>query len=323
MDSYNKAMAASPSQHTLPKGLFMFSLGTAIFATVMYKITKSTRTGTQKPTPTPTRWTNFLSRFFNHFIINQEENTDIPPFEDKYFKEYDEWTAATATATTDDNTSSTSTGTETDTHDHKNKSVRETINDFYGDIIMYYDAATSSFIYYARTANIPYKYLETVSRKYMIETNAPRDIYVDIRKEYAKAKDKLTKKSTTTATTIGGDKPETETDSKNKEDNVFAKFKSYNMTSNLSTQQQQQSQQQSQSQSQSQSHQATNTSNTNVLRENANRYSYRGKIEDYSIICNNNVTNVRPTNTPHTPPPPTNETYAEYKKRTTMKRSAL
>jgi hypothetical protein len=329
MDSYNKAMAASPSQHTLPKGLFMFSLGTAIFATVMYKITKSTRTGTQTPTPTPTRWTNFLSRFFNHFIINQEENTDIPPFEDKYFKEYDEWTAATATATatatTDDNTSSTSTststGTETDTHDHKNKSVRETINDFYGDIIMYYDAATSSFIYYARTANIPYKYLETVSRKYMIETNAPRDIHVDIRKEYAKAKDKLTKKSTTTATTIGGDKPETETetDSKNKEDNVFAKFKSYNMTSNLSTQQQQQQQQQQQPQS----HQATNTSNTNVLRENANRYSYRGKIEDYSIICNNNVTNVRPTNTPHTPPPPTNETYAEYKKRTTMKRSAL
>jgi len=153
----------------------------------------------------------------------------------------------------------------------------------------------------------------------MIETNAPRDIHVDIRKEYAKAKDKLTKKSTTTATTIGGDKPETETetetDSKNKEDNVFAKFKSYNMTSNLSTQQQQQQQQQPQ--------QATNTSNTNVLRENANRYSYRGKIEDYSIICNNNVTNVRPTNTPHTPPPPTNETYAEYKKRTTMKRSAL
>lgn len=301
MESYNKAMAASPSQHTLPKGLFMFSLGTAIFATVMYKITKSTGT----PTGTPTRWTNFLSRFFNHFIINEEETTNIP-FEDKYFKEYDEWTAAAAaTAATDHETSSTN--TDTPAHDHQNNLVRETINDFYGDIIMYYDAATSSFIYYARTANIPYKYLETVSRKYMIETNSPRDIHVDIRKEYAKAKDKLTKKPATATTTIGGDKPEqeTESESKNKEENVFAKFKSYNTTSNISTQQ------------------ATNTSNTNtnVLRENSNRYSYRGKIEDYNIICNTNVT---PTPTPTSaPPPPTNETYAEYKNRTTMKRSAL
>ena len=297
IDSYNKVMTESPSQHTLSKGLFMFSLGTAIFATVMYKVTKTTPT---TPIITPTTWSNFLSRFFNQYIVQSSKVSDDISFEDKYFKEYDEWIVAQDTATT------------------QNKEclenmlyVRETINEFYGDIIMCYDATISSFVYYARTANIPYKYLETVSRKYMIETNAPRDIYIDIRKEYAKAKDNLTNltnkkvSSNHTTSTDNNSDHARETEATD----VFAKFKTYNTGSNLSNQK---------------TTTATNTktpsdtdkpnTSTKIMRENANRYSYRGKIEDYDTTPpQNNITDTH-TDTAAAAAP-ANETYAEYKKR--------
>jgi len=288
IDSYNKVMSESPSQHTLSKGLFMFSLGTAIFATVMYKVTKT-------PT-TPTTWSNFLSRFFNKYIVQSSKTGDDILFEDKYFKEYDEWIATRDSSSLAENTPP-----------QAPPNVRETINDFYGDIIMCYDASIMSFVYYARTANIPYKYLETVSRKYMIETNAPRDIYIDIRKEFAKAKDLLTNKKVSDQSkrdqTNNNNNTTTDPDANAnevEETDVFAKFKTYNTGSNLSNQK---------------TTTATNTktpsdtdkpnTSTKIMRENANRYSYRGKIEDYNMTPPQNTVAQAPAN----------ETYAEYKKR--------
>ena len=311
IDSYNKVMANSPSQHTLHKGLFMFSLGTAIFATVMYKVTKTNTT----PTPTPTTWSNFLSRFFNQYIIQSHVTTagDDISFEDKYFKEYDEWIAAQDAAAEAHNKECL----------ENMLYVRETINEFYGDIIMCYDQATSSFAYYARTANIPYKYLETVSRKYMIETNAPRDLHVDIRKEYAMAKDQLTNKKVSSSNANANLDNQTNNDTKQETD-VFAKFKTYNTAPNISKTNQNQAQTPNQIPNQHNTKTTTseniNTS-TKVIRENANRYSYRGKIADFEA---------QPTATTTTPAPqtatatataaaaaatPVNETYAEYKKR--------
>ena len=302
IDSYNKVMTESPSQHTLSKGLFMFSLGTAIFATVMYKVTKTTHTTHTTPTTptTPTTWSNFLSRFFNQYIVQSSKASDDTSFEDKYFKEYDEWIVAQDAAAT-----------------HNKEClenmlyVRETINEFYGDIIMYYDTSISSFVYYARTANIPYKYLETVSRKYMIETNAPRDIYIDIRKEYAKAKDNLTNKKVSSNHTTSTDNNSDHARETEATD-VFAKFKTYNTGSNLSNQK---------------TATATNTkipsdtdkpnTSTKIMRENANRYSYRGKIEDYNTpLPQNNTTDTHTAAAAAAAAAtPANETYAEYKKR--------
>lgn len=288
-------MTESPSQHTLSKGLFMFSLGTAIFATVMYKVTKTTST--------PTTWSNFLPRFFNQYIVQSSKTGDDILFEDKYFKEYDMAAQDSSLAE--------------NTHPAASPYVRETINDFYGDIIMCYDASITSFVYYARTANIPYKYLETVSRKYMIETNAPRDIYVDIRKEYAKAKDLLTNKKVSkhdqskhTHTDADADADARETEATD----VFAKFKTYNTGSNLSNQK---------------TTTATNTkipsdndqpnTSTKIMRENANRYSYRGKLEDYDTPPpqNNAPTTAHTDTAAATAQAQANETYAEYKKRMT------
>ena len=308
IDSYNKVMSESPSQHTLSKGLFMFSLGTAIFATVMYKVTKTTTTPTT-PT-TPTTWSNFLSRFFNQYIVQSSNTGDDILFEDKYFKEYDEWITAQDSSLA-----------ENTPPPRNSPNVRETINDFYGDIIMCYDASISSFVYYARTANIPYKYLETVSRKYMIETNAPRDIYIDIRKEYAKAKDLLTNKKVSVShqsnrdqTNNNNNTADPNDDYKVEEIDVFAKFKTYNTGSNLSNQK-------TTTATNTKTPSDTdkpNTSSTKIMRENANRYSYRGKIEDYNMTPpQNNATDTAPTTATAQAQAQAeaNETYAEYKKR--------
>ena len=316
----------------------MFSIGTAIFATLMYKVTRtgatsSTATAATSSTAsatasTATTWSNFLSRFFNHYIAAEEQaskDADIP-FEDKYFKEYDEWVAAQdaaeAAATAQD--ADTDTATDTAAQAHKKEClenmlyVRETINDFYGDIIMRYDAAIFSFVYYARTANIPYKYLETVSRKYMIETNAPRDIHVDIRKEYAKAKEHLTnKKVSSNAPQAAAQSADNDNDTKQEPD-VFAKFKTYNTAPNISNTNQNSTKTTTTTES-------TNNTSTKVMRENANRYSYRGKLAEWATAgpAVAPVTDATATATADattaTPADATasqaNETYAEYKER--------
>jgi hypothetical protein len=287
LDNYNKAMVTTPEKHTLSKAL-LYTIGTSIFAAVVYKsLLRST--GTQS---------TFLSVFLKplHFIfgntalIADAADAAETPFEDKYFKEYDAWTAYQS----DKNNQTLSIAEE----DRRKEclenmyysTVRETIDDFYGDVIMCYDHATLSFAYYARTANIPYKYLETISRKYMIETNAPREIHVDIRDEYNKAKDRNTPASQTnthtadTADTATADTADTADDTA-----VFVKLKPYNNASNLNLH----------TTTNDKSHKFTNGTaaanaaanaadatdterNSNkIIREKANRYSYRGKITEF------------------------------------------
>ena len=37
-----------------------------------------------------------------------------------------------------------------------------------GDVLMYYSSKQGAFVYHSKTKEIPYKYLETVARKYVI-----------------------------------------------------------------------------------------------------------------------------------------------------------
>jgi hypothetical protein len=166
---YKKALVEITSKQSSSPISPKILICTAIVATIIYKSMKW-----------PSTSTSFLSKISNIFHTNNTAEPSPPiilAFEDKYFKEYDKWKYTQSEHET--------------TEEHKKEclenmyysTVRETINDFYGDVIMCYDNKTSSFAYYARTGAIPYKYLETISRKYMIETNAPRDIHVDIRSE--------------------------------------------------------------------------------------------------------------------------------------------
>ena len=52
----------------------------------------------------------------------------------------------------------------------------------YGNVVLKYDADEKMFLYYCDKKAIPFKYLETLGRKYVID-NKCLDIYVDIRDE--------------------------------------------------------------------------------------------------------------------------------------------
>jgi hypothetical protein len=238
-----------------------------------------------------------------HFLSYKKRRNRTPhqpqlPFEDKYFKEYDEWVSNTTT------TNTAATATESN-EEHKKEclenmyyaTVRETINDFYGDIIMCYDHTTFSFAYYARTANIPYKYLETISRKYMIETNAPREIHVDIRSEYQKAKDRNNAPPVNTIVTTATEETPAPAPAPEPQTEVYVKLKSYNNASNLkihtTTNDEKANKFADSTKHDDGTGTATHTHNTGtgtgtgtgtniIIREKANRYSYRGKIDEFA-----------------------------------------
>lgn len=95
-----------------------------------------------------------------------------------------------------------------------------------GNVLMYWNNKKKSFTYYA-DATIPYRYLEVVSRKYVVMNNC-REIYIIKReKEEKEEKDKKEEKEEK-------DKKDNdrEKDKKDEKDvNVFAKLKKYNQTS--------------------------------------------------------------------------------------------
>jgi len=301
VNSYHKALTevSSNQQSLLPK-ILIYTVGTTFFATaatIIYKSMKKNNTSNpsvSQPKPRPYNFLYTISLPLKYLYYKIQSNistlsattttteTTTPiPFEDKYFKEYDEWSSTKQPETNEA---------------HKKEclenmyysTVRETINDFYGDVIMCYDHKTSSFAYYARTGNIPYKYLETISRKYMIETNAPKEIHVDIRSEYNKAKE-CNKPTTESSANAGPTSPNTSSsdhdhdhdhDDHDHENTVFVKLKSYNNASNLKIHTN--TSDKTTTEKQETITKQESKSNPNIiLRENANRYSYRGKITDF------------------------------------------
>lgn len=133
-----------------------------------------------------------------------------------------------------------------------------------GIIIMKYSPDTESFWWYADNKNIPYKYLETVARKYVI-TYKKLDIFVDIRSELKNGieKAKLMKEN---------NEKEKENENKNENEdtkkNIYAKFKTYNQKS-------------------SKLQPSRGSSKIQIIKEKANRYSYRGKLNEFENLNNN------------------------------------
>ena len=313
INSYNNnaAALATPAKQTLPKALF-YTLGTTILAAILYKNIKPE--------------SGFLSILWKplHFIFGKPapaglaDSTPPLPFEDKYFKEYDEHIATQQADDDDDDVRKEC------LENMYSSSVRETINDFYGDVIMCYDHATSTFVYYARTANIPYKYLETISRKYMIETNAPSEIHVDIRSEYTKAKERrnnphpATDPPLATDTLLATDShPATNT---NTDTDVFVKLKSYNTAPNLSLHNAVTDRNSTVSTVSTASAPSSSTtasasaSASAILREKANRYSYRGKLSEFDEHHKIFLTE-KQTTTTHEALHTLREGYADFKKK--------
>ena len=127
-----------------------------------------------------------------------------------------------------------------------------------GDVLMYYSSKLGTFVYHSHTKEIPYNYLETVARKYVIEYNCKK-LYIDIRKEYEKGVQKYKEiKAKEEKNAADGGVDETK---ENKKKQIFANFKTYNRKGEVHNKQK---------------------DKIYILKEQANRYSYRGKIEEYS-----------------------------------------
>ncbi len=160
-----------------------------------------------------------------------------------------------------------------------------------GNVVMYYDSSRETFIYYS-DSTIPYRYLEVVARNYVVK-NRCKKLYVDMEKELKEAQEKLEKKQKEEEELkqqIEENKEKNEkegsvaTNASSKK-NVFAKLKNYNRDNSLKT-----AGIPSDNKSVSKKvipppdKNTTTTSEALLLKENANRYSYEGKMVNFSFL---------------------------------------
>lgn len=143
-------------------------------------------------------------------------------------------------------------------------------------VIMRYDNETESFWWYCDNPSVQYKYLETVARKYVCDFNRI-DVFVDIREQLKKSSDDLKKR----VKNNGCDDDNSEKVGKDEKsinrNKIYAKFKSYNKKASNGKQ--------------------------IILKAKSNRYSYKGKIEDYErsmLLSNADAFAVTNTNTNNT-----------------------
>lgn len=147
-----------------------------------------------------------------------------------------------------------------------------------GNVIMLYNDTRKVFEYYS-DSSVPYRYLETVCRKYVITFNC-KHLYVVMESEL--------KKNMEESKRISEEKEEKEKREKNNPDmtnkqkkSVFTKFKSYNKEAgtghvNIAVQPKN-----------SIPNLRIDTKHSNepvVLKENVNRYLYQGKTGNYSFL---------------------------------------
>jgi len=123
-----------------------------------------------------------------------------------------------------------------------------------GRIVMYYDFEKESFIYHCDTKDVPYLYLETVARKYALTYHCKK-IVVDIKKELEVARETSIANENKSKLLVGV-----------KADSLFASFKSYNRKGSGGSK---------------------TINNKFILRQNANRYSYGGKVSEFPFIKTN------------------------------------
>jgi hypothetical protein len=135
-------------------------------------------------------------------------------------------------------------------------------------VVMRYHPETDSFWWYCDNPSVQYRYLETVARKYACDFNRV-DVFVDIRDELKKAEAEVLKKDDL-ATGDGGDAEDGsvvhESDVNKKK--VYAKFKRYNKKAARAD--------------------PSAGGGKVVLKAKSNRYTYKGKLDDYEKIVGEN-----------------------------------
>ena len=157
-----------------------------------------------------------------------------------------------------------------------------------GTIWMNYDAGMEAFTYYINRKNIPYEYLETAGRLYIIENDC-KAVFIDYKDEIAKSREQEREKARRREREKARRREREDREDRDREDrdredrdredrdrdqdkgekkSVFASFKTYKSKAAIETKK----------------------SEENVLPEKANRYIYKGRILDYDELMpkNNN-----------------------------------
>ena len=154
-----------------------------------------------------------------------------------------------------------------------------------GNVLMKYDKNKESFRFYS-DSTIPYRYLEVVGRKFVKQFNC-RPIFVDMEEELKLAEEKWEKERKEKEEKEEEDKRKKEEAIKNKtpieekKKNVFTKFKSYNKesgTGHVTTAAPPKNSIPNKKLTKTQENENT------LLKEKANRYTYEGKIINFSFI---------------------------------------
>jgi hypothetical protein len=134
-----------------------------------------------------------------------------------------------------------------------NNSFTEDILPNENTITMRYEPETESFWWYCDSSTVPYKYLETVARKFVCEFNR-LDIFIDIRDELKKGAEELKNR-------IEKEEKEEKEEKGENEKKIYAKFRRYNKKMARAD--------------------TSNNGKQTIIKAKANRYSYKGKMEDY------------------------------------------
>jgi len=155
-----------------------------------------------------------------------------------------------------------------------------------GNVLMLYNNKRGSFEYYSDNT-IPYRYLEPVSRKY-VKTFCCRPIYFDMEEELKNYEKKLEEKEREKEEKKLEEEKRLLEDKKQNivviaepKKNVFAKFKSYNKeagTGHVNTA--------APPKNSIPNNKVTENNNNEkvLLKENANRYSYEGKLSNFNFL---------------------------------------
>ncbi len=142
-----------------------------------------------------------------------------------------------------------------------------------GEIIMCYDAETKSFNYYSNNKNIPYSTLDAVARKYVCLHKVP-SIYVDIRDEIQKGRDKNIKKEKKLKSE---DNKTSSSSSSVVTKSLFAVFKNYKTGTGTGTNA-------VPKYLDSKDHNTIETADGGkeiILKESVNKFIYKGLVEEY------------------------------------------
>jgi len=151
-----------------------------------------------------------------------------------------------------------------------------------GNVVMFWDVKRDTFSYYADHL-IPYRFLEVVGRKYVL-TNDCKKLFVDMEEEINAAQKRLEEKKEKQEKQDKIEDKQPQSQQEEQKKNVFAKLKSYNRDNSIKSATVALDSKKPPSNIPKNATVNTKQDENMILKERANRYSYQGKLVNFSFL---------------------------------------